>query len=91
MSAAVDIFLSVCRRDTYGYLLQCSTEAAHGMTLEMSEHKHGIILIHTLSDIVFLYYPAVGDVKHAVGALSIHELHIKMLRPPMFFEQIQML
>ena len=79
----VDVRLAVGRGHTYALVLYHSAQAAHGMTLEVGEVYHEVVVLQSRSHEVVLY---VGGVAHRYLelAVGVHYLHLGNLGESVF-------
>ena len=89
-AARVDECLACSGGAADGELLERTAVAAHGMTLEMREDEHGIIVFDVFSEIVLLEYGSVGDLPTDIRTFGVHQIHRKALAPTVIFDQLQM-
>ena len=58
--------------------------------IEMRENEHGIIVLDVLAHMVFLQDLATWDRPDDIWSFRVHQVYLKILRPAMFFQQLQM-
>ena len=71
-------------------LLQSSAVSAHGMSFKMSQDQHRIVILDIFPQMVFLKNLSMGNRPDHVRSFCIHEIHIKIFCPSMFFQKLQM-
>lgn len=64
--------------------------ATHGVTLEVGENKHRIIICDVFADIIFLDFSAFGNFENEVGSFGVKQVNRKNI-PAVFFEKLKML
>ena len=88
---AVDIRLAVGRCHADGQLLQCAAVAAHGMSLEVGKHQHGIVIFQIFADKIFLDDLAVRDIQLHIGAFGVQQVYREVAAPAVLVHQLAVL
>ena len=79
---------SGCAAD--GKLLQSSSVSAHGMSFEMGQDQHRIIIHNIFSQMIFLKDLSVGNWPDHIRSFCVHKIYVKIFCPPMFFQKLPM-
>ena len=61
------------------------------MSLEVGEHEKRIIVREVLTDVVFLYNLAVGNVENQIFSFRVKKVDLEVLAPAVFFEGFKVL
>ena len=61
------------------------------MSLEVGEHEKRIIVREVLTDVVFLYNLAVGNVENLIFSFRVKKVDLEVLAPAVLFEGFKVL
>ena len=61
------------------------------MSLEAGEHEKRIIVREVLTDVVFLYNLAAGNVDNQIFSFRVKKVDLEVLAPAVFFEGFKVL
>ena len=91
LAAGVDQALALRGGAADGKLLERAAVTAHGVTFEMGQHEHGIVVFEILAHAVFPEHLAVGDVQLHVRTFGVHQIDGKIAAPAVVLDQLAVL